>query len=403
MAAPIGPGQVVLNTVGFIAGMLGIFGFGGSHLPKPPDAAFTKIRVTAGMGPKDADIPGAAPMIALWDVHGEAIGFKYKAGHIKNGNFKDLEITHFKEVGNGRPDYMKVTAGGHDGLCIAALGLVFPDGDKQAWVGDVGYDCGKWGYPSEMPIGTSGEHPICVWIDGYNDYGNTAHKGFAFHLQDFIGKEGRIEQYNEHKDTMCISPRFETFMQTRWKDPPEVYDPPLQYHTNLSDIDLNAIRRPRKKQAKSLFKDSKRSPDDDRVGNLTGGDNSLGMVRRDTETRERHEWVYDTITLMSTFSAERLCSPDNKFWGPEMYKVEEQLFCDMSTHQVWPICSEATSGTCFDVPGQSLRYDDSGSVSTQGTGTASPAVKTYKYVQDWTKSDEVVEEAAKWKRRSKFW
>ena len=252
------------TALGVVAGYLGIIGFVEKHLPQPVGlhVANTNSRIYVGMGPEDSTLGGNVPKITLWDIHGMYMGQNNTSYKVGNGGFFDSEIEHTHKAGNRRPDYVMISKDGIDALCIASVGLTFPDGEKQTWLGDIGARCGMPWYPSEMPIGNEGEHPDCVWIDGDNSYGELPMKAFSFHIQDFIASEARARQYEEHIDTMCRAPRFQTYKDLKDLDRIDVYDPILSYNKDLTDVNLDNIKSPNVKKSDKTKHDFKRQVDD---------------------------------------------------------------------------------------------------------------------------------------------
>lgn len=43
--------------------------------------------------------------------------------------------------------------------------------------------------------------------------------------------------------------------------------------------------------------------------------------------------------------------------GPDFVSIEEGLFCDMDTSELWPLCTETQMNDCFDFSAQQIRTD----------------------------------------------
>ena len=66
-----------------------------------------------------------SPGVALWDANGVAVGFKRGFRQtIKENGYYDGEIGHFRHAKKVKPEYMSLSDGGNDGICIAQIDVV---------------------------------------------------------------------------------------------------------------------------------------------------------------------------------------------------------------------------------------------------------------------------------------
>lgn len=194
----------VINVIGALTGVVGVGMMIPSLLPKQDDKR-TVVRVAAGLSTNEKDnTAGNQPGISLYDIMGRRIG--RTTGHatkIKDGDFMDIKVPFDSNVGKKPTEYISVTNGGTDGLCVAYVALTQPDGTKKAWYGDVGRACGADWYLSQLKTGDDDYQPACVWIDRDHSYG-LKYQGFGFHINDFAATGERAQQYNETRDLMCM-------------------------------------------------------------------------------------------------------------------------------------------------------------------------------------------------------
>lgn len=183
----------------------------------------TVVRVAAGLSlPRDGDYArtgGNTPSIALFDESGERIGFKSGARHgkIGDGKFKDIVVEPINKDNSRAPAYLSVPSSGNDALCIADIYITPPSKEFWAFFGDVPKECGVAWYRSNLPVQRQNGDPFkprCFWIDS-PDTGKTTSsfpQGAGIHLTDFTANQGRVQQYQISRDTMCASaPRFSLY------------------------------------------------------------------------------------------------------------------------------------------------------------------------------------------------
>ena len=164
------------------------------------------VRVYAGLSDSmTVSTGGNFPGVALWDAYGGLIGFEDgTSSKIGDGASGDIQVSS-----DGRSaEYIAVSNGGDDGLCISSLAITMSNGDQLGWFGDVGMACGAPWYHSNAILGNANYRPACVWIDRDGSNGHP-YQGMSIHLPDFLSTNGLSQQYQDKINTMCKSvPRF---------------------------------------------------------------------------------------------------------------------------------------------------------------------------------------------------
>ncbi|KAH3199123.1 hypothetical protein KXV92_009748 [Aspergillus fumigatus] len=325
----------------------------------------TVVRVAAGLSlPRDGDYArtgGNTPSIALFDESGD-------------GKFKDIVVEPINKDNSRAPAYLSVSSSGNDALCIADIYITPPSKEFWAFFGDVPKECGVAWYRSNLPVQRQNGDPFkprCFWIDS-PDTGKTTSsfpQGAGIHLTDFTANQGRVQQYQISRDTMCASaPRFSFFAAL--KTPGQVMCSP------------GPNEKPTAKQILQLQK-------------WTGGRVSTptyGVKTRSVKARQ-NDWVcfadhqVVVVSEHGEHTASELCKSTSAA-GPDFVSTKEGLFCDMCTGELWPLCSKDVPTGCFDVDLKVMRASD-GDVTRTGlhardviTGRDIPE-KEYKKVVHW--------------------
>ncbi|KAK5630492.1 hypothetical protein RRF57_006207 [Xylaria bambusicola] len=85
--------------------------------------------------------------------------------------------------------------------------------------------------------------------------------------------------------------------------------------------------------------------------NRHGSSETIGIKRRSS--------VLDKliITSMAAHSAQELCDSETS-WGPDTVSTVENLFCDMETKTLYPVCAGTATTSCFDLENESLILPD---------------------------------------------
>lgn len=120
-----------------------------------------------------------------------------KPAESKTCAFIDIKVPPGHDVGSKPAEYVSVTDGGKDALCIAYISLTNPDGGKH---GDIGKACGHPWYYTMLKTGNIGANenegykyqPACVCIDRDRSNG-LPYQGWGMHICDFEATEERAK------------------------------------------------------------------------------------------------------------------------------------------------------------------------------------------------------------------
>ncbi|KAK7977803.1 hypothetical protein PG988_005293 [Apiospora saccharicola] len=306
--------NVAFNVIGLLLGVVGMAPMLNSMLPDKSDRE-TTVRIGVGTSIKGEDTTGGnTPGIRIFDVMGRDLGeARGSKKVIADGGFKDIVVTASSDKQGRQAQYLSVSKGGNDALCISYISMTWPDGQKKAWYGDVGYQCGGHWYNSQTLIGDDNYQPKCTWVDGDKSNGITT-QGFGMHITDFTATKERAQAYADDQDTMCKSkPRFHLYDDLKSDYFLPYFNPPLD--PRASSPPRNKVRSPRE--------------------------------RRDIISK-RHLFPGKLVTSPKTaHSARELCESNNSL-GPDFVSFHENLFCDMSEKELWPLCSATVASGCFD-------------------------------------------------------
>ncbi|CAG8956820.1 hypothetical protein HYFRA_00011209 [Hymenoscyphus fraxineus] len=330
--------NVAFNVIGLILGVVTMAPMLESMLPSKSDRE-TTIRIGVGTSIKGSDTTGGnIPGIRIFDVMGRDIGeARGSKSKIADGGFKDIVVTANSEQQGRQAQYVSVSKGGNDALCISYIAVTWPDGQKKAWYGDVGFQCGGSWYNSQTIIGDDNYQPKCTWIDGDKSNGiNT--QGMGIHITDFTATKERAEAYANDGDTMCKSkPRFHLYDDLKSDYFLPYFNPPLEYDSNLVDKDRSKVLVDGASTGKLPPKNKKRSPSEKR--------NNLS---------KRHTFPGKLVTSKNhAHSAKELCQSLSSL-GPDFVSIPEGLFCDMSEKELWPLCGKNKKSSCFDLATSSM-------------------------------------------------
>ena len=359
--------MAVIKVIGTLARVVGV-GLTISSLLPDKDEHRTIVRVAAGLSSNEGDATsGKQPSIRLYDVVGRTIGSTKGHGTIKDGDFNDIAVPFAKGVGKKPTEYISVTNGGDDALCIPYLALTQPDGTKKAWYGDVGKACGADWYHSLLKTGDDDYQPSCIWIDSNRSNG-LQFQGFGLHINDFAATDERAAQYQDNPDLMCkAAPRFRMYKDMTRDDYIPFFNPPLEYvEKNLTDVDPAAVMNkdnwvlPQegpniKKSVVDADPAAKHKMLHRRQNSPNYGAKAASNGTSVSNTQALGDpAVSNAIVVISTspnHSAKELCQSPTS-WGHDFVSDPENLFCDMSTKKLWPVCDDTgkagVTGGCFD-------------------------------------------------------
>ena len=326
--------------------------------------ATTTVRIGVGLAQEsdlgNGTIAGNIPNITLFDGNGNQLGKKT----IKSGELRNIIVKHHDHSNNAPAEYICITSGGTDQICIAYFAITMASGDKNQFYGDVGKQCGgKW-YPSNLLVETNEDpefKPSCIWLDSPDPgTADVFAQGFSFHVPDFGSNQVRAMGYQEEPATMCESkPRFHLWGSdlTSEKQCIPVFSPPLAYQSDGSDpVDTSLILVngsvtcspgpgiPMHPQLNAPLNESQIIP------------NESNGAKRQSQIRRSNQACGDNSVVISdhmAHSAQEVCDSDTSI-GPDFVSTNEGLHC---SHTIYDVCSgNATSG-CFDMNSRTLKSD----------------------------------------------
>ncbi|KAI1908097.1 hypothetical protein LOZ61_005773 [Ophidiomyces ophidiicola] len=366
-------------TVGWILA-LGFLGMGiEGYIPPAPKEPGTSVRIGLGTIREEGSAGGNLPGVAAWDVYGKRLGEAWGGKKIiSNGSPVDILAVHYKGLGGALGQYVAVTNGGNDAICIAFMVVKWLE-DNFAWIGDAGKECNADWYYSETiirnsPTGQSFK-PVCIWIDRDRSLG-LRFQGFGMHIIDFDVREiGRQRQYTKYPETMCSRPRFHMYKDMKTEDDIYVFDPPLEYLPDGTDKDIRKVL----------------------VGGKLAGTLRKPWRKRDNyhimpravpitprEQKLRSKFLRDVLIVSGwpAHKAVQLCKSQTSA-GPDLVSLSDGLFCDMESKEVWPLCKNGTmtKHACFDVDTRRMKGGRIGA-RDRLSGRAIPA-KAYATVRNW--------------------
>ncbi|KAL8642375.1 MAG: hypothetical protein Q9228_000928 [Teloschistes exilis] len=331
----------------------------------PVDEHQPVVRIAAGLSSQESDTTsGSQPGIRLYDIMGRTIGSVKgnKKNTIGDGSFVDISVPFDKGVGRKPAEYIQVSNGGTDALCIAYIALTQPDGSSKAWYGDSAKECGAQWYHSLLKTGDDDYQPSCIWIDRDGSNG-LRFQGLGLHFNDFAATPERVAQFNDNKDLMCgAAPRFRMYENMEDNDYIPFFNPPLDLEPeSLTDADPGAVFN------KTRWTMRQEGPHIKKA--LVDQDPSKGMKRRQSTDPVVFGPANASVVIVSTspnHSAKELCESETSR-GFDFVSSTEQIFCDMKAKKLWPVCNATMKSACFDLksstmtPGKGLRGRDSGS------------------------------------------
>ena len=350
MAAAAG---LIMGVIGLAMGGVSMVPLSKSFAPDKTDET-TTVRIGVGTSlDSSATTGGNVPGVALFDTVGRKIGeSKGSKDKIGDGSFKDIKVVADGDVGGRQAEYVSISKGGNDALCVAYVTMTWPDNSKYIFSGDVGYSCGGFWYNSQTTFGEAnpGYKPKCFWIDGDASNGIKT-QGFGLHITDFEATKERSAAFAKNQDLMCKSPpRFKLYNDITSGDSLPYFDPPLEFHAGtLLDMDEKKVL------VDGSNRDDKHKPSRRRIRNSQmQGRNATSLL--DTIAGAMEKFAGHLITSNDTMtSAVELCESKTSL-GPDHVSFQEQKFCDMQVKQVWPLCQGNSNGvTCFDTKTNSMR------------------------------------------------
>lgn len=413
----------LLNVIGVAAGALTMLPYL-EELFAPPAASkdATVVRIVLGSDTDEAaSLSGNTPGASLWDFNGNAIGYtKGKSEVVPQGNFVDITINPRAEAGNIQAQYISISNGGNDAICIAGLAVTFPDGGKAAFSTNIAAECDAAWHVSGTPVLgqlATGEiaNPRCIWLDRDGSYG-LPHQGMGLHIPSFSNSnENLSKSYTRNKDLMCKSgPRFRMYPKLKAEDSILVFPHPPEFVTDSDNSSLIGTDKD-----PGFIINNPGILADDLIKGSAGGRGRRRDIRHrhnrepspalsglnGTQTPPPHPLTERLIISPHTFnSARELCESWNSF-GQSLVSLPENLFCDMTDKSLYYTCSEQVTSCCLDIDETSFRACQEVSIrpptsQVDGTSAHSGTLRTRQASDEldssWMKGDKAYDSVQRW-------
>ncbi|KAF2460329.1 hypothetical protein BDY21DRAFT_162032 [Lineolata rhizophorae] len=236
---------------------------------------------------------GDAPAIIAINRNGDEVGRTGPAELILD-HIDDADSLN-AEIGQG-PDHSGDQAvaayflAGNDAICVVSIIVTWPNQLRRGWIGDNGVPCGQFVFPSGVIINDENYEPYCTWLD--NDHSNDIpSSGVYIDFREFAVPDGQSLP-EEESTTFC-------------GEPAQVF----------AD---NAQKRRRSAGA---------------------GPPLAGRAVNDTRL---------VVSGSTQHMAADVCAGENTF-GPDYISLADGMYCDMSTREVMPLCTDDLVDDCFDL------------------------------------------------------
>ncbi|QVM12830.1 hypothetical protein D8B26_007448 [Coccidioides posadasii str. Silveira] len=371
----------VLGIVGLLLG-LAMVGMAIPAFIPQKEPVGTLVKVGTGSLREKYSSSGNIPGVSVWSVHGKRLGHAVGTKkRVYNGSPVDILVKHYHELGQPLAEYISITNGGIDAICVAYIGMKW-NNDVYGWIGDVGGICGADWYYTDTVLKSKGGtptaqfNPKCIWIDRDRSSGFRT-QGISMHITDFdVSGEGRKMQYAKYPETMCSRPRFHAYEYMKTEDDIYIFDPPLEYGPGLVDKDIRKVLVGGK-----LTEDGRRPYRARRNDDYYRMPRSRPISRRQQKLRSQFKREVLVVSGSPYHKAEELCQSRTSV-GPDFVSLSDNLFCDMEHREVWPLCSNGTATHgCFDVEERTMK---GGAIGARDSisGRAIPR-KSYRTVTNW--------------------
>ena len=139
----VSAGVNAVSSIGAVGLVLTVFNFLATSIPSVGfywPAVTSVMRVAVALNSFDGmNADGDAPDVRLWTENGHFTGITSDPGHIPEGAFKDIGITH-TGYNTQQPAYALLSAN-NNAICVAYAQQTWPDGQTRAWLGNWGRTC----------------------------------------------------------------------------------------------------------------------------------------------------------------------------------------------------------------------------------------------------------------------
>ena len=399
----------IVNAIGFGVLALSLVPLGKSFFPDPVQYT-TTVRIHAGevqSGEESFNTGGNVPGVGVFDGNGGRIGFMSgtRKGKIDQDNWHDVAVNPVNSHNNADAEYISVSGGGTDAICISHIEVTTAGGSQFQFYGDVPKTCGLAWYHSKDYVTLQQAYsysPSCFWITSPNDNGKRSGmsadlpdgfpQGISFRILDFqSGNTNRAQQYVDHPETMCQStPRFKAYQNLTEMNCVPYYDQPMAETSNFTDADFAALKTDGKVACAPGPNDPVTTQQKNQLEQITFGRAGANAPaygakarsepvdinkRTGNSTCNNHQIVVSDYDL---HSATELCNSATSI-GPDFVSTKEDFFCDMCAHELWPLCSPTINQACFDMTSMTIK------AGTGSLGSREVPTKKYKRTIQWRK------------------
>ncbi|KAG5979939.1 hypothetical protein E4U55_004563 [Claviceps digitariae] len=274
-----------------------------------------------GAGYEDGKTPllgagGDAPDIRVYDNLGRYMGeshHRFVTCHHGSDNCVSSVYGIKKQ-----PSYA-LFIGKPNAVCIAAIAVQYPGGDKYGWVGNWAQTCGQPWYYSAVDAQTrNGSIKLdCAWI-GSHGYKHGFTTGIRIHFPQFVDGfpgNGNYDQYYCQNNNTALA-----FYQHKH---PRYFDGSNRTEHHHQD----KHKRPPHKRAVRLAEKER--------------------MRRISYEVSDTMWKRSIQSHVNHHSAKHLCESHTSA-GPSLVSMADRLFCHMPEKVLYRFCADVESGACWD-------------------------------------------------------
>ncbi|KAL2062375.1 hypothetical protein VTL71DRAFT_6641 [Oculimacula yallundae] len=373
-----------------------------------PEAQNTVVRFTNGALNKTSgphyDGDGPMPNVALFNVNGGRVGFLSGAhqGNWDRAQTKKVTVEPINRLNNEVPEYISVSARSSNAICIAYIAVTGPNQEYWTWNGEFGVHCGQTFYYSNQPMFGTTTRPPCIWFSTDDRFPT----GMALHAIDFqsmgsAAANNRGNQFVQNRASLCDSVPRQHFYQGEFSELNciPVFDPLPEVTPDNVDADpAQAITKGTlacepgpgiKPSAEQILRLRQMTASSRGIMTPTYGVKKRSILQdeeselhtlqeRSISPRSPCEENHLVVSNYEGHSARKLCENVNSM-GPDFVSRTEQLFCDMCTRTVWPLCAKVASVNCFDMDKSKLRVSQ---ITRRSDGSTSVVVEEQKDYSD---------------------
>ena len=128
----------MVDIIGFVAGVLGIYSFFDELFPSMPGGDSAAVRVAVGLSKTEGpdgpltDPEGVVKSIRIYNNNGDFLAAGPDDQMINDGEYTDVTLNQGNKQ---QAPYVQVRVGDGEIICLAYVSVTFSDGQKRAWDG----------------------------------------------------------------------------------------------------------------------------------------------------------------------------------------------------------------------------------------------------------------------------